>query len=141
MKRIVCILLVLVSLFSFVSCGEMGTENITCDQIIAAYEEAGYTNIYHRHATEDQDVNDGAECYIIVYENYNPSSDLAEINIFATTEQAKEKAEQSKYNLALWILGVMYGQPRWLVSNHYGRIQYSSYNRDLLEPLMELMRW
>ena len=67
-------------------------------------------------------------------------SDLAEIKLYYTEEEAKEAADLDNYHIAKWLVAVMFGEGRWLKSGQYGKIEYSSYNSKLLKPLKELMK-
>ena len=49
MKRVISILLLLSIAFSFSACTPHRSEEITCEDIIAAYENAGYTMEHHLH--------------------------------------------------------------------------------------------
>jgi hypothetical protein len=63
MKRIVSILLFLAVLASFVSCTPKEEKEISCEDIIAAYENAGYFVDYHSHGEDSEKYY----CYIIIY--------------------------------------------------------------------------
>jgi hypothetical protein len=54
-------------------------------------------------------------------------------------EGAKEAAESRKYNVALWMFATMQGEFRWLNTGCYGNLTYSSFNKNMLKPLKELM--
>ena len=139
MVKVISTLIIVVISLNLSSCGEEGGANLTCSQIISAYESAGYTDIYHSHSTSGNP-NSYRECYIVVYENDTEESDLAEIVIYYTEEDAKEAAEISGYNPVLWLVSAILGEPRPLKVGQYGRIKYSSYNSRLLKPIKELTK-
>lgn len=135
-RRIIALLLVLSFILSFTACGRSDPKEVTCDEIIEAYEDAGYFVSYHSHT------DDSAEyyCYIIIYENDDSASDLAEITLYNTEEDAKDAADDIKYNIALWMFSAMHGEARWLESGRYGKVVYSSYNKSLLKPIKDLTK-
>jgi hypothetical protein len=119
-----------------VSCGGNSVSKvITCDEIIQAYEKSGYYISCHEHS----EALDAPHCYIIIYETEEMSSDLVEINLYNTEEEAKEATKEKKYNIAMWFIAVIYGEGRWLTSGSYGSVEYSSYNAKMLQPLKDLM--
>ena len=136
MKKIISILLLLSLCFSFASCDNNSEpKKISCEDIIAAYENAGYFVDYHSHDEDPEEYY----CYIIIYENEDSASDLMEITFYNTAEGAKEAAESRKYNVALWMVSAMHGEFRWLNTGCYGNLTYSSFNKNMLKPLKELM--
>ena len=139
MKRIVCILLIFALILALSSCDILEPKDIRCDEIIEAYKDTGYSNVFHLHSDGDYQISGGEECYIIIHETEDDDSDLAEIRTFYTEEEAVDAAEFDNYNLARWMIAVMYGEGRWLESGSYGKIEYSSYNKELLKPLKALM--
>ena len=136
MKKIISILLLLSLCFSFTACTKSEQKEISCEEIIAAYEDVGYFIDYHSHS------EDYAEyyCYIIIYENEDSASDLVEITFYNTVEGAKEAAKNRRYNVALWTFSAMYGEFRWLHTGHYGDFAYSTFNYNMLKPIKELMK-
>ena len=139
-RRIIALLLVLSFTLSFTACGRSEPKEITCDEIIEAYEDAGYFVSCHNHS-DDPDRYSGKEyCYIIVYETEDSASDLAEITLYNTEEDAKDAADDIKYNIALWMFSAMHGEARWLESGRYGKVVYSSYNKSLLKPIKDLTK-
>ena len=136
MKKIISIILLLSFALSLTACDNNAEpKQISCEDIIKAYEEAGYFVFYHAH-------NDDLEeyyCYIIIYENENSTSDLVEITRYNTTEGAKEVAENKQYNLAIWMVAAMYGEFRWLCTGCYGDMVYSTFDYKMLKPLKGLM--
>ena len=140
MKRILALLILPCLLLAFFACDKSPSNNLTCQEIIKAYEDAGYSNIFHRHGDKDVQMSGGEECYIIIHESDDDDSDLIQIKIFTTEEEAIEAAEFDKYNVVRWMIAVMFGEWRWLKSDHYGKIEYSSYNSELIEPLKQLIK-
>ena len=134
MKKTIILSILVVFLLTLWSCGNKNTD-LTCEQIIEAYENAGYTNIYHKHGSYD---TNNLECYIIIYRDSTDSSDLAEIKIYPTEEDAENAQSVDNYNVVKWFVAAMLGEGRWLEVGRIGKIEYSSYNSNLLEPLKNL---
>lgn len=137
MKGFVAALIVLSLIFTASACGKSEPRDISCDEIIHAYGEAGYSNVFHRHGSEN---GYEEECYIIVYQDKALGSDLVQIRIFKTESEASEAAESNGYNAILWMMGIINGEGRWLKSGYYGKVEYSSYNSEMLQPLEDLMQ-
>ena len=137
MKKIISIILLLSFCFSFTACGNSTeVKEISCEDIIKAYEDAGCFVSYHSHS-EDLEEH---YCYIIIYENEDSTSDLMEITFHNTAEGAKEAAENRRYNIAIWMFSAMYGEFRWLRTGCYGDMTYSTFNYKMLKPLRELIK-
>ena len=136
MKKLISILLILSFACSFTACASKEPKQISCEDIIKAYEDAGYFISYHSHSEDSEEYY----CYIIIYENEDSTSDLVEITRYNTAEGAKEAAENRKYNLAIWMVVAMYGEFRWLRTGCYGDMVYSTFDYKMLKPLKELIK-
>ena len=137
MKKIISIILLLSLCFSFTACGNSTeSKEISCEDIIKAYEDAGYFISYHSHS----ECSSEYYCYIIIYENEDSTSDLMEITFYNTIEGAKEAAENRRYNIAIWMFSAMYGEFRWLRTGCYGDMTYETFNRKMIKPLRELIK-
>ena len=137
MKKIISILLLLSLCFSFTACGN-STEpkEISCEEIIAAYESAGYYVVHGEHRNEE---DSSQLCYIKASISEDSNSDYIYFVICFTEEQAKAAAETDKYNLLIWLYGTANGEGRWLKTGTYGNIEYSYYNARLIKPFKELI--
>ena len=134
-KRFLTLMILIFITISLSSCNDTETKDLNCAEIIQAYEDAGYTNIFHKHSDEE---NKNQECCIIIYETEESESELVEINIYNSIEEAKDAASKKKYNVVIWLFSSFMGETRWLESGYQGKVEYSSYNSKLLEPLKEL---
>ena len=135
MKKTISMLLLFSLCLSLIACSNTEAKEISCEEIIFAYEEAGYFVSYHSHSEDSEEYY----CYIIIYENEDTTSDLVEITLYNTAEGAKEAAENRKYNLAIWMVAAMYGEFRWLRTGCYGDMVYSTFDYKMLKPLKGLM--
>ena len=137
MKKIISIVLLLSFALCITACGN-STEpkEISCEDIIKAYQDAGYFISYHSHSEDPEEYY----CYIIIYENEDSTSDLMEITFYNTIEGAKEAAENRRYNIAIWMFSAMYGEFRWLRTGCYGDMTYGTFDRKMIKPLRELIK-
>ena len=136
-KKIISIILLLSFALSLTACGNNAEpKEISCEDIIKAYEDAGYFISYHSHSEDSEEYY----CYIIIYENEDSTSDLVEITLYNTAEGAKEAAENKRYNIAIWMVAAMYGEFRWLRTGCYGDMVYSTFNYKMLKPIKELIK-
>ncbi len=139
MKKTISVLLLLLLCFSFTACrNNTEPKEITCEKIIAAYEEeAGY---YVTHGTHKDEAESAQLCYIKASISEDPDSDYIYFITCFTEDQAEEAREIDKYNLLLWFYGSISGESRWLKTGTYGKIEYSYYNRELIKPFNELIK-
>ena len=136
MKKIISILLLLSLCFSFTACSKCEPKEISCEDIIKAYDDAGYFISYHSHS----ECSSEYYCYIIIYDNEDSTSDLVEITLYNTIDDAKYAAENKRYNMAIWIVSAMYGEFRWLHTGYYRNITYATFDGTMLKPLNELIK-
>ena len=138
MKKIISIILLLSFALSFTACGN-STEpkEISCEEIIAAYEDAGY---FVTHGEHKDEAESSQLCYIKASLTEDSDSDYIYFITCFTEEQAEEAAETDKYNLAVWLYATVSGESRWLKTGTYGKIEYSYYNSKLIKPFNELIK-
>ena len=110
---------------------------LSCEDIIKAYEDAGYFVTHGEHKTQAESAQ---LCYIKASLTEDPNSDYIYFITCFTEEQAKKAAETDKYNLAVWFYAAVSGEPRWLKTGTYGKIEYSYYNSKLIKPFNELIQ-
>ena len=110
---------------------------LSCEDIIKAYEDAGYFVTHGEHKTQTESAQ---LCYIKASLTEDPDSDYIYFITCFTEEQAKEAAKTDKYNLAVWFFAAVSGEPRWLKTGTYGKIEYSYYNSKLIKPFNELIQ-
>ena len=137
MKKIISIILLISFALSLTACGN-STEpkEISCEDIIKAYEDAGY---YVTHGAHKDESESSQLCYIKANLTDDPDSDYIYFITCFTEEQAEEAAETDKYNLAVWLYSTVSGERRWLKTGTYGKIEYSYYNPGLIKPFNELI--
>ena len=124
---------------SLAACDKPDSEprELSCDEIISAYEDAGYYVVHGEHKDEAEG---SQRCYIKASISEEPQSDYVYFITCFTEEAAEEAARTDEYNLAAWLFASMNGENRWLESGTYGKIEYSYYNPELIEPFEELIK-
>ncbi len=127
MKRIIACLLLVVLMLSGCNTVE---RDITCQEIIAAYEEAGY-EVFH-----NEDEGFDYDCYIKVE---NEDGDSIYFHRFATPAEAQSRAETRQYNVLIWLFSVIYGDPMWVHTTTYGCYEIEYTSEELYDPFEELI--
>ena len=141
MKKILAyILTIILVLTCFTACNN-GTsaepKELSCEDIIKAYEDAGY---YVEHGALNVEAEDPHLCYIKASKSKESNSDYIYFMTFLTDEQAKEASQNDKYNFAVWLFAAVMGESRWLKTGTYGKIEYSYYSSELIKPFNELIK-
>ncbi len=137
MRKAVSALLIFAFMLSLFACSRSEIKDISCDDIIKAYEDAGY---YVSHG-EHKDESESSElCYIKANISEDADSDYIYFITCFTEEQAKEIAKRDKYNWAIWLYATVVGESRRLKSGTYGKIEYSYYNSELIKPFQDLIK-
>ena len=138
MKKVFSFLLLLSLALSLVACGsQQETKEITCDEIVQAYEAAGYYVIHCEHKDETES---SQLCYIKASISEDSDSDYIYFVTCFTEEHAEGLAKSDEYNLGVWFYATVMGEHRWLKTGSYGNIAYSYYNSELIEPFNELIK-
>ena len=57
MKRLIAVLLLFTIILSFTSCNKSDPKEISCEQIVQAYEDAGYVVVEHSHDNTYESLN------------------------------------------------------------------------------------
>ena len=84
MRKIVSVIILLSLALSLSACGNSEPKELTCEEIIAAYEDAGY---YVVHGEYQDDADGLPLCYIRVDLSQEPDSDY----IYFTTHRTEKK--------------------------------------------------
>ena len=132
MKIKLAALLALLALL-FASCVGTEAKEVTCGELVAAYEAAGYEVDHGNHNDEDFPY----ECSVRAHKS---SDDYVYFCFYWTEAAAKDAAETDEYNVVKWIFFLPFGEYRWLRSGVCGRMTYSCYDAELLEPYEKLLK-
>jgi hypothetical protein len=137
MKKFLIFLLFIFFSLNIVSCNKTVIKDLSCADIIKAYENTGY---YVSHGEHKDKENSSSLCYIKACISETPESDYIYFTTCFTERQPEEVAKSDKYNLAIWFYAAVSGETRWLTSKTYGRIACSYYNPETIKPFNDLIK-
>ena len=132
MKKWICLLLLAATvLTAFSGCSKQEKE-VSCAEVIAAYEGAGYT-VFHRDYPEKEY---GYACCIEI-----EGEDGGHISFyfFETDREAEAYAEERQWNVVLWLYSAAMFQPTWLTTKTYGNIEIEYDDKALYKPFQQLI--
>ena len=138
MKRIVSVLLLLALAVSFSACTPHRSEEFSCEDIIAAYEAAGYTLGHHLHE-DPVYLEDGICCSLMFQDPQDPDKNYIYIDRYRTGRDAQKATTENKYNPILWFVSVLYGERRWLRSKQFGTLHCTTFEKKMLKPLQNVI--
>ena len=139
MKKIISIMLLISFALSFSACDKSESKEISCEEIIAAYEDAGYSVLYHGHENDENYHELGMYCCFEIRDPDNEDNYMY-VNRYFTEEDAKTAADERQFNPILWLFFGIFGEWRWLHVGCYGDIEYETFNKKMIKPLENLMR-
>ena len=136
MKKIVLILILFISIIALASCDNdniISEKEVTCEDIIKVYEEAGYEIFHKETTTQDYSWN----CYVRC--TAPDSEDYIFFHIFETNEEAISYADERKGNILIYLFSWIYGDASWLKTKSYNNIEIEYDQNELYEPFKSLM--
>ena len=138
MKRMVALLCLCAMVLPLVSCGKAEVREISCEEIVKVYEDAGYTVEHHNHRENDTEAD--VWCSMLIEDPKNPRRNYLYIDRYVTPEQAAAAAKRTAHNPVIWFVFGIHGEWRWLKSKHYGDMHYHTFDREMMKPLRAMMR-
>ncbi|MBQ7344042.1 MAG: hypothetical protein IJW53_04680 [Clostridia bacterium] len=139
MKKIFSIILLLSFALSLTACGKSEPKEISCEEIIAAYKDAGYSVLYHGHENDTVYNDLGIYCSFEIRDPNNEDNYMY-VDRYFTEEEAQAANEEQQFNPILWLFFGVFGEWRWLHTGYYGDLTYSTFDRKMIKPLKELMK-
>ena len=137
MKKLISILLLLSICISFTACGKPEPKEISCEKIVQAYEEAGYVVVHHTHDNTYESINIWCSMKIKIAENVdNDFINCIYIDRYSTADDANAARTQNMASDIIYSIGEL----RWRNTGTDGDIYYSTFNKELLDPLNKLMK-
>lgn len=115
-------------------CVSADRREITCADIVTAYEETGYEVFHADTTTEDREY--GCE---VKAEN-RETGEYIFFHFFDTEEAAQAYAKDHQWNAVIWLYSAACGDPTWLNVKTYGNLEYEYADSALLRPFRELTR-
>ena len=136
MKKFILLIVTIFLAITLSSCDNnnmVSDKEITCEDIINIYEEAGY-EIFHKETT-DQDYN--WNCYVKC--TVPDSDDYIFFYIFDTNEEADNYADERDWNILLYFFSELFGDSSWLKTKSYNNIAIEYDQSELYKPFESLM--
>ncbi len=131
MKKLTAAVVCLCLLLSMTGCGSGQKKTITCAEVIAAYEEAGYQVSHWDYPEKEY----GYLCEVDIEEE---DGDSIRFHFFETAEEAEAYAQERQWNALLWLFSVIYSDPTWLETETYQNIEIEYDDDDLYKPFKKL---
>lgn len=131
MKRVlvsVCAALLILTMAA--GCNSNDSHNvISCADVISAYVEAGY-EVWHNEYTEGD--------FLCLVNAENADGDSIYFTFFDSADEAEQYAEETQWNVLLWLYSLVNGDPIWVHTEAYDTIAIQYENADLYTPFQEL---
>ncbi len=137
MKRFLAILLAVCTL-TFAGCNSHRTSDveITCADVITAYEEAGYS-IFHCETQPDEKID--YNCYLEI--TRSDSDGEMYMHFFDTHEDAVAYLDEAPYaTIGIGLFSLIWGQPTWVRFKTYNQISIEYDDAELYKPFQKLLR-
>lgn len=131
MKRYFVLFVIVLLLFS--SCSSYH-EDVTPEDIVAAYEAAGYS-VWFRYY--DEKLEDGEIGYI---QANHPDGDYIYFSIFETEEEAKACKEEFYHPVAMGLFSVVFGDPSWQRWEVYENIVIQYDEPEFYDVFLDLLK-
>ena len=133
MKRLVVLFLLLSLTLSFCGCTQRASD-ITTEQIVVAYEAAGYrvsSKLY------DETLEHGQTGYV---QADHPDGDYIYFAIFENEEAAKAYKKEFYHPAMLGLFSVIFGDPSWQRWEVYGNIVVQYDKPKFMKPFKDLLQ-
>lgn len=138
MKKIISILLLLAICLSFTACSSSAPKELSCEEIIKAYKDAGYSVLYHGHE-QDEVYNDLGQYCAFEIRDPNNEDNYMYVHRYFSEEDAKAAYKEQQFNPILWLFFGIFGEWRWLHVRCYGNIVYETFDYKMLFPMYKLI--
>lgn len=133
-RKVLCAFLAVLLFASGISgCRSAQTREISCADVVQAYEESGFA-VFHE---EDTLPDTGEVCCVRAEDK--ESGEYIYFHFFETEEQAKACAERHAWNVVLWLYSVACWQPTWLTTKTYKNVEYEYCDSALVKPFQKLI--
>jgi hypothetical protein len=139
MRRPIAAIVLLSVFLSLAACVPSEPKEISCEEIIAAYKDAGYSVLYHDHE-QDEVYNDLGQYCAFEIRDPNNEDNYMYVHRYFNEEDAKAASKERQFNVILWLFFGIFGEWRWLHVGCYGNIEYETFDWKMIKPLKELMK-
>ncbi len=137
MKKIISIILLLSFALSLSACESREPKDISCEEIIAVYREAGYSVLYHDHESDAVYNEEGIYCSFEIRDPDNENNYMY-VSRYFSEQEARAAADERQFNPILWLFFGIFGEWRWLHVGCYGNIEYETFSPEMLKPLKKI---
>lgn len=122
--------MILIIMFLLTGCKGKQDKTITCEDVYNAY--IAYDEYAVLHVEEEG--KNGLICYVKVEEEDGD-------DVYFDFYDSKEHAQENKrsYNIAVWLMGLVYGEARWVKTKTYNNIGYEYLDSSLIKPFNKLI--
>ena len=137
MKRLFALLLALcVVLFAGCNSHKTSKVEITCADVIAAYEAQGFNTF---HIEERPEMNMEYNCYIKV--THDDLDGEMYLHFFNSHEEAVAYIDEAPYaTIGIGLFSLIWGQPTWVEFETYNQISIEYSNAKLYKPFKQLIK-
>ena len=132
MNKMLLSLILVILMTALISCNNTKKE-ITCEDVIQVYEEAGY-KVFHKETTTDDLKWD---CYVQC--TAKDSEDYIVFHFFENNETATLYADEREWNVILFIFSCAMFEPTWLTTKTYNNIEIEYHKNYLYKPFESLI--
>ena len=137
MKRIIVLFLTFV-MICFSGCNTVRTvrKEITCEDVITVYQEAGYSVFHVETAGSVADYP--WVCYVRVDNVEN--DDYMYFHFFETHEEALAYHNETRYaSVGIFLFSIIYGKPTWATFKVYNNIEIEYDHSYMYKPFRKLL--
>ncbi len=137
MKKIISLLLLIsISIIGLSSCKKEKISAPTCDEVIEAYEKAGYHVSHFKNEFKDDSFDD--ICYVKVW--LDDEYENVYFYFYESAEAAETFDREREYHVLIFLFTVIYGDPTWVWTKTYGNIEYEYEDPRMIKPFKELTK-
>ncbi len=132
MKKPIVAIFLCIGILLFVAGCSGEQREVTCEDVVAAYKEAGY-EVFHKHSPKFGNM----VCYV---KASNDNGEEIFFEFYETSEEAEKIANERQYNVLIWLFSVIYGEPTWVHTTTYRNIEIEYTDKELYEPFANLIK-
>ncbi len=132
MKKVIALIYCFLVIFILTSCASKNNKEIICEDLILAYETAGYS-VYH----DENPFEEKCNCTVIATDT--ETQEYIIFNFFNSDDDAKEYKKGRKYNIIIYFFAVIFGETRWMKVDTYKNIEFEYLDKSLYQPFKNLL--
>lgn len=102
------------------------------DEVRQAYEKSDDFDVFYMDYTSSQEF--GYDYYIVVTDS---DENQCFFYFFSNQQLATQFAEEQHWNVALWAMSVLYGEPTWVYVEQQGKMVATYTDASILQQLLQ----